>query len=134
MNLCVNKVPSASFQACLFCYSNKSRREKMATMDLGDLAACVQLMTSTDGSCTVTRPTEPDASVFSPPTSPKAVLATASGGPKHKLIGEADIQVCRLNHTSTIVSKIMNSKYLRRWETHKVVLDHSEIRSTTVWI
>ncbi|XP_076470132.1 C-Maf-inducing protein-like isoform X2 [Babylonia areolata] len=66
-------------------------------------------------------------SVFTPPTSPKAVAS----GPKHKLITEGDIQLCRLNHTRTIVSKIMNSKYLRRWENHKIVLDHSEIRSTT---
>ncbi|KAK7114811.1 C-Maf-inducing protein-like [Littorina saxatilis] len=66
-------------------------------------------------------------SIFTPPTSPKV----AAGGPKHKLITEGDIQVCRLNHTRTIVSKIMNSKYLRRWESHKLVLDHSEIRSTT---
>ena len=69
-------------------------------------------------------------SVFTPPTSPKQLAA--GGGPKHKLITEGDIQVCRLNHTRTIVSKIMNSKYLRRWESHKIVLDHSEIRSTTV--
>lgn len=39
--------------------------------------------------------------------------------------------MCRLNHTRTIVSKIMNSKYLRRWESHRIILDHSEIRSAT---
>lgn len=66
--------------------------------------------------------------VYTPPTSPKLVAI----GPRHKLITEGDIQVCRLNHTRTIVSKIVNSKYLRRWESHKIVLDHSEIRSTTV--
>ncbi|XP_076449363.1 C-Maf-inducing protein-like [Babylonia areolata] len=92
----------------------------MATM--GD--ACVQL-SSTDASAADADSSQ--FSVFTPPTSPKAI----AGGLKHKLITEADIQVCRLNHTSTIVSKIMNSKYLRRWETHKIVLDHSEIRSTT---
>ena len=53
-------------------------------------------------------------------------------GPKHTLILEADVQVCRLNHTRTIVSKIMNSRYLRRWESHRIVLDPNEIRSTTV--
>ncbi|XP_055890578.1 C-Maf-inducing protein-like [Biomphalaria glabrata] len=62
------------------------------------------------------------------PTSPKAPMQT---GPKHKLIYEADVQVCRLNHTRTIVSKIMNSRYLRRWESHRIVLDHNEMRSTT---
>lgn len=62
------------------------------------------------------------------PTSPKGPIQT---GPKHKLITEADVQVCRLNHTRTIVSKIMNSRYLRRWESHRIVLDDNEMRSTT---
>ncbi|ESO82820.1 hypothetical protein LOTGIDRAFT_80178, partial [Lottia gigantea] len=53
-------------------------------------------------------------------------------GPKCKLLSEGDIQVCRLNHTRTIVSKIMNSKYLRRWESHHIILDHNVIRSQTV--
>ena len=57
---------------------------------------------------------------------------TLSCGPKFKLINEGDIQVCRLNHTRTIVSKIMNSKYLRRWESHHLMLSESEIKSTTV--
>lgn len=60
--------------------------------------------------------------------------APVQTGPKHKLITEADVQVCRLNHTRTIVSKIMNSRYLRRWESHKIVLDPNEIRSSTVSI
>lgn len=53
-------------------------------------------------------------------------------GPRCKLIHEGDIQVCRLNHTRTIISKIMNSKYLRRWEAHRIILGASEIISTTV--
>ncbi|XP_064610749.1 LOW QUALITY PROTEIN: C-Maf-inducing protein-like [Liolophura sinensis] len=52
-------------------------------------------------------------------------------GPRYKLIHEGDIQVCRLNHTRTIVSKIMNSKYLRRWECHHLILAQSEICSET---
>lgn len=52
-------------------------------------------------------------------------------GPRCKLIHEGDIQVCRLNHTRTIISKIMNSKYLRRWEAHRIILGASEIISTT---
>jgi len=51
--------------------------------------------------------------------------------PRYKLLHEGDIQLCRLNHTRTIVSKIMNSKYLRRWESHHLVLDQSEIKSST---
>jgi len=57
----------------------------------------------------------------------------AGGGTSRcKLLSEGDIQLCRLNHTRTIVSKIMNSKYLRRWESHHLLLDSCEIRSTTV--
>jgi len=57
----------------------------------------------------------------------------AGGGiSRCKLLWEGDIQLCRLNHTRTIVSKIMNSKYLRRWESHHLLLDSCEIRSTTV--
>lgn len=53
-------------------------------------------------------------------------------GPRFKLINEGDIPICRLNHTRTIVSKIMNSRYLRRWEVHKIYLDKTEICSATV--
>jgi len=54
------------------------------------------------------------------------------GTSRCKLLSEGDIQLCRLNHTRTIVSKIMNSKYLRRWESHHLLLDNCEIRSNTV--
>ena len=54
------------------------------------------------------------------------------GTSRCKLLSEGDIQLCRLNHTRTIVSKIMNSKYLRRWESHHLLLDSCEIRSNTV--
>lgn len=55
-----------------------------------------------------------------------------AGSSRCKLLHEGDIQLCRLNHTRTIVSKIMNSKYLRRWESHHLVLSNGEIRSLTV--
>lgn len=60
-----------------------------------------------------------------------SISARPFQGPRFKLINEGDIQICRLNHTRTIVSKIMNSKYLRRWESHRIVLDKNEIRSCT---
>ncbi|ESN93743.1 hypothetical protein HELRODRAFT_88288, partial [Helobdella robusta] len=50
---------------------------------------------------------------------------------RYKLITENDVQLCRLNHTKTVVSKIMNSKYLRRWEHHHLILGNSEIFSTS---
>ena len=55
-----------------------------------------------------------------------------ASAPRCKLLHEGDIQLCRLNHTRTIVSKIMNSKYLRRWESHHLILNDSEIQSQTV--
>ncbi|XP_050397029.1 C-Maf-inducing protein isoform X1 [Patella vulgata] len=86
--------------------------------------------------------TLPDACVSSSSTDPASLpgtpthygsttLSMKTAGPKCKLINEGDIQVCRLNHTRTIVSKIMNSKYLRRWESHHIVLGHNVIRSQT---
>lgn len=67
------------------------------------------------------------------PGSPAAWGHGGGGGTSRcKLLSEGDIQLCRLNHTRTIVSKIMNSKYLRRWESHHLMLDSCEIRSNTV--
>jgi len=60
------------------------------------------------------------------------VVGGGGGTSRCKLLSEGDIQLCRLNHTRTIVSKIMNSKYLRRWESHHLLLDSCEIRSNTV--
>ena len=51
---------------------------------------------------------------------------------KYKLISDGEIQVCKLNHRRTILSKIMNSKYLRRWEPHHLVLGEVELQSSTV--
>ncbi|KAL3859122.1 hypothetical protein ACJMK2_009354 [Sinanodonta woodiana] len=67
----------------------------------------------------------------SPSTPPPKTKRSTFMGSRFKLIHEGETQVCRLNHTRTIVSKIMNSKYLRRWESHRVILEKSEIRSVT---
>ncbi|XP_074646959.1 C-Maf-inducing protein-like [Tubulanus polymorphus] len=64
----------------------------------------------------------------SAPSTPQRKSLT---GPKYKLINDAETLVCRVNHTRTIVSKIMNSKYLRRWETHRMILGEEEIRSSS---
>lgn len=97
---------------------------------------------STDSSSENSTPSSsaPGTPGASPPSSPasssqSAMPSNKSGthsGPKFKLINEGDIQLCRLNHTRTIVSKIMNSKYLRRWESHHLILADSEILSSTV--
>lgn len=66
--------------------------------------------------------------------SPVTNTSKPFSGPRFRLIHEGEIQVCRLNHTRTIVSKIMNSRYLRRWESHRIVLGKNEIHSTMVCI
>lgn len=68
---------------------------------------------------------------FSSLISQNSVNTKPIQGPRYKLINEGDIPICRLNHTRTIVSKIMNSRYLRRWEVHKIYLDKTEICSAT---
>lgn len=53
-------------------------------------------------------------------------------GPRYKIIWEGDLQVCYLNHTRTVISKILSSKFLRRWESHRLYLNDSCISSKTV--
>ena len=59
-------------------------------------------------------------------------LTSLGPGPRFKPLLEGDIQVCYLNHTRTVVSKILSSKFLRRWETHHLYLNDSCISSKTV--
>lgn len=49
-----------------------------------------------------------------------------------RMIREVDVAVCHLNHTNTIISKILSSKYLRRWENHQIRLQDDCITSNTV--
>lgn len=57
---------------------------------------------------------------------------SSGGGPKFKLIHEGDIQVCRLNHSRTLISKVLSSKFLRRWEGHHLYLGDFQLYSSTV--
>lgn len=57
---------------------------------------------------------------------------STGAGPKFKLIHEGDIQVCRLNHSRTLISKVLSSKFLRRWEAHHVYLGDFQMYSATV--
>eukprot|EP00795_Rhopilema_esculentum_P001280 gene1280-15665_t len=54
-----------------------------------------------------------------------------TSGPKFPFLHEGEISVCRLNHQRTLLSKLLGSKLLRRWETHRIVLSDSQIYSTT---
>uniref|UniRef100_A0A0C9RW62 Cmip protein n=1 Tax=Fopius arisanus TaxID=64838 RepID=A0A0C9RW62_9HYME len=53
-------------------------------------------------------------------------------GPRFRPIEEGDVQVCYLNHTRTLVSKILSSKFLRRWETHHLYLNDACLSSKTL--
>lgn len=64
--------------------------------------------------------------------SPARSIPTSPIGPKFKLVHEGDIQCCRLNHQRTVISKILSSKFLRRWETHRFILTSFNITSKTV--
>ena len=58
------------------------------------------------------------------PSSPSAA--------KQRLLSDGEANVCRLNDSRTVIRKIMNSRCLRRWETHHLVLGPVELYSTTV--
>lgn len=51
---------------------------------------------------------------------------------RYKLLVEGDVHVCKLPHSRNVLSKILNSKLLRRWKAHRLVLTETEILSTTV--
>ncbi|KAL4657102.1 C-Maf-inducing protein [Arapaima gigas] len=52
-------------------------------------------------------------------------------GMRYKLLQEGDIQVCVLKHPRTFLSKILASKFLRRWEPHHLSLGDSGLASAT---
>ncbi|XP_061334379.1 C-Maf-inducing protein-like isoform X1 [Pezoporus flaviventris] len=52
-------------------------------------------------------------------------------GMRYKLLQEGDIQVCVIRHPRTFLSKILTSKFLRRWEPHHLTLADSSVTSAT---
>uniref|UniRef100_A0A8C3IIY4 C-Maf-inducing protein n=1 Tax=Chrysemys picta bellii TaxID=8478 RepID=A0A8C3IIY4_CHRPI len=54
-------------------------------------------------------------------------------GMRYKLLQEGDIQVCVIRHPRTFLSKILTSKFLRRWEPHHVTLADNNLASATAW-
>lgn len=53
-------------------------------------------------------------------------------GMRYKLLQEGDIQVCVVRHPRTFLSKILTSKFLRRWEPHHLALADHSLASATV--
>ncbi|XP_053556672.1 LOW QUALITY PROTEIN: C-Maf-inducing protein [Bombina bombina] len=52
-------------------------------------------------------------------------------GMRYKLLQEGDIQVCVIRHPRTFLSKILSSKFLRRWEPHHLALADNSLASAT---
>lgn len=61
----------------------------------------------------------------------KRSLLHSSSGMRYKLLQEGDIQVCVVKHPRTFLSKILTSKFLRRWEPHHLTLTDSSLVSAT---
>ncbi|CAL8357756.1 unnamed protein product [Lota lota] len=61
----------------------------------------------------------------------KRTLLNCSSGMRYKLLQEGDIQVCVVKHPRTFLSKILTSKFLRRWEPHHLTLTESSLASAT---
>ncbi|KAF4010573.1 hypothetical protein G4228_002218 [Cervus hanglu yarkandensis] len=53
---------------------------------------------------------------------------------RYKLLQEGDIQVCVIRHPRTFLSKILTSKFLRRWEPHHLTLADNSLASATGWL
>jgi hypothetical protein len=52
---------------------------------------------------------------------------------RYKLLAEGEVNVCKLPNTKNVISKILNSKLLRRWKSHHIILTDTELYSTTVY-
>lgn len=48
-------------------------------------------------------------------------------GPRFKLIRDGDVQICYLDHTRTVISKILSFKFLRHFESHHLFLGDCKI-------
>ena len=67
-------------------------------------------------------------------TKPKLCLTrslSAGSNTRYPLLSEGDVQVCSINHHSSLLQKIMNSRLLRRWESHHLTLGDSNFYSST---
>ncbi|XP_034031597.1 C-Maf-inducing protein [Thalassophryne amazonica] len=65
------------------------------------------------------------------PCARRPVQLCGGSGMRYKLLHEGDIQVCVLKHPRTFLSKILTSKFLRRWEPHHLTLTDCSLSSAT---
>ncbi|XP_039619410.1 C-Maf-inducing protein isoform X2 [Polypterus senegalus] len=74
-------------------------------------------------------PTPPDGNKMGAAPCRRALLHC--NGMRYKLLQEGDIQVCVIKHPRTFLSKILTSKFLRRWEPHHLTLTDTSLASAT---
>ena len=60
------------------------------------------------------------------------LIRSLSNGTRYTLITQGECQVCRIGHQKNLLQKIFNSKPLRRYETHLLLLSESNITAAKV--
>lgn len=104
-------------------------QEKLKSSDLGGLQVMTTACLPAARSCpNLERQTGAEMCLSASGSS----TGISAPGPRFKPMEEGDIQLCYLNHTRTLVSKILSSKFLRRWETHHLYLNDACMSSKTV--
>lgn len=130
-------------------YQKQTARQYRSSYGLNDPSTVSSTMTKTtsllvDGHGSAGQNTSTDGSDKAQSESSSASSSGSSNGsvsefscsnqPKRflKLLTEGDVQLCRMTHPGTVISKILSSKFLRRWETHHLYLNDAQISSKTV--
>ncbi|XP_069757445.1 C-Maf-inducing protein isoform X3 [Narcine bancroftii] len=84
---------------------------------------------SEDRSCLLAEPSAAELNKLGAAPCRRANHCT--NGMRYKLLQEGDIQVCVIRHPRTFLSKILTSKFLRRWEPHHLTLADNSLASAT---
>ena len=69
----------------------------------------------------------------STPSKPLLHRAYSTGSnTRYALLNEGDVQICRINHHRSLLQKIIYSRPLRRWESHRIILSDNHLYSCSV--
>ncbi|XP_078400671.1 C-Maf-inducing protein isoform X2 [Cetorhinus maximus] len=98
-------------------------------MDLNSSSGSDHLQGSEERSCLLPESSASDLNKLGAAPCRRANYCT--NGMRYKLLQEGDIQVCVIRHPRTFLSKILTSKFLRRWEPHHLTLADNSLASAT---
>ncbi|XP_041047097.1 C-Maf-inducing protein isoform X2 [Carcharodon carcharias] len=98
-------------------------------MDLNSSSGGDHLQGSEERSCLLPESSASDLNKLGAAPCRRANYCT--NGMRYKLLQEGDIQVCVIRHPRTFLSKILTSKFLRRWEPHHLTLADNSLASAT---